>query len=221
MRDTWSPSESPWVQRGGRAPQQRKPTHSTAPTQGPSSTPLSHTPTSTWTSNRWANIWTALLKDLPQRPSATHQQTLGRQTGEKIFEQPYTKGRLLNLKPHTNKQLNVIQSWIWTALFKDLPQTCEHILDCPQLHTSKILARWEDSWTALLRRTSPHPHILKYWDENLSPAMGRGIDSRNRVWNLVGKLLRLTGRNDNFTPTCFLAPIALVLQAVDQSFEQP
>jgi hypothetical protein len=44
--------------------------------------------------------------------------------------------------------------------------------------------------------------------ENLSPAMGRGIDSRNRVWNWVAKLYRLAGRYDNPMPTWFLAPIA-------------
>ncbi len=33
--------------------------------------------------------------------------------------------------------------------------------------------------------------------ENLSPAMGRGIDSRNQVWNWVAKLHRLAGRYDN------------------------
>ncbi len=33
--------------------------------------------------------------------------------------------------------------------------------------------------------------------ENLSPAMGRGIDSRKRVWNRVAKLHRLAGRYDN------------------------
>ncbi len=32
-----------------------------------------------------------------------------------------------------------------------------------------------------------------YWVENLSPAMGRGIDSRNWVWNWVAKLHRLHG----------------------------
>ncbi len=37
--------------------------------------------------------------------------------------------------------------------------------------------------------------------ENLSPAMGRGIDSRNQVWNCVAKLHRLAGRNDNPMPT--------------------
>ncbi len=42
----------------------------------------------------------------------------------------------------------------------------------------------------------------------LSPAMGRGIDSRNRVWNWVAKLHRLAGRYDNPRPTWFLAPIA-------------
>ncbi len=44
--------------------------------------------------------------------------------------------------------------------------------------------------------------------ENLSPAMGREIDSRNRVWHKVAKLHRLAGRYDNPMPTWFLAPIA-------------
>ncbi len=35
------------------------------------------------------------------------------------------------------------------------------------------------------------------WVENLSPAMGRGINSRNRVWHLLAKLRRLAGRYDN------------------------
>jgi hypothetical protein len=38
--------------------------------------------------------------------------------------------------------------------------------------------------------------------------MGRGIDSRNRVWNWVAKLHRLAGQYDNPMPTWFLAPIA-------------
>jgi hypothetical protein len=42
---------------------------------------------------------------------------------------------------------------------------------------------------------------------NLSPAMGRGIDSRNRVWKGVAKLHRQAGRYDNPMPTWFLAPI--------------
>jgi hypothetical protein len=42
----------------------------------------------------------------------------------------------------------------------------------------------------------------------LSPAMGRGIDSRNRVWNWVAKLHRLAGRYANPMPPWFLAPIA-------------
>ncbi len=55
---------------------------------------------------------------------------------------------------------------------------------------------------------------MKYWTnvhtrvENLSPDMGRGIDSRNRVWNWVAKLHRLAGWYDNPMPTWFLAPIA-------------
>ncbi len=36
--------------------------------------------------------------------------------------------------------------------------------------------------------------------------MGRGIDSRNRVWNWVAKLHRLVGRYNNPMPTWFLAP---------------
>ncbi len=38
--------------------------------------------------------------------------------------------------------------------------------------------------------------------------MGRGIDSRNWVWNWVAKQRRLAGRYDNTMPTWFLAPIA-------------
>ncbi len=41
-----------------------------------------------------------------------------------------------------------------------------------------------------------------------SPAMRRGIDSRNRVWKWVVKLHRLADRYDNPMPTWFLAPIA-------------
>ncbi len=43
---------------------------------------------------------------------------------------------------------------------------------------------------------------------NLCPAIGRGIDSRNRVWNWVAKQHRLAGRYDNLMPTWLLAPIA-------------
>jgi hypothetical protein len=49
---------------------------------------------------------------------------------------------------------------------------------------------------------------LSTWVENLSPAIGRGIDSRNRVWNWVAKLHRLAGRYDIPMPTWFLALIA-------------
>jgi hypothetical protein len=38
--------------------------------------------------------------------------------------------------------------------------------------------------------------------------MGRGIDSRNRVWNWVAKLHRLAGRYDSPMPPWFLAPIS-------------
>ncbi len=44
------------------------------------------------------------------------------------------------------------------------------------------------------------------WVGNLTSALGRGIDSRNRVWNWVTKLHRLAGRYDNPVPTWFLAP---------------
>ncbi len=43
---------------------------------------------------------------------------------------------------------------------------------------------------------------------NLSPAMGRGIDSRNRVWNWVAKLHGLAARYENPMSTWFLTPIA-------------
>jgi hypothetical protein len=42
--------------------------------------------------------------------------------------------------------------------------------------------RLREGWTARL----PEPSVLfglEYSVGNLSPAMGRGIDSRNRVWN--------------------------------------
>ncbi len=49
--------------------------------------------------------------------------------------------------------------------------------------------------------------------ENLSPAVGRGIDSRNRVWHWVDKLNRLAGRYDNPMPTWFLThKVGLKLQ---------
>ncbi len=55
--------------------------------------------------------------------------------------------------------------------------------------------------------------MLSYFKEitrvyKLSPALGRGIDSRNRVWNWVAKIHRLAGRYDNPMSTWFLAPIA-------------
>ncbi len=49
---------------------------------------------------------------------------------------------------------------------------------------------------------------MKIRVENFSPVMGRGIDSRNRVWNWVAKLHSLAGRYNNPMPTWFLAPIA-------------
>ncbi len=54
--------------------------------------------------------------------------------------------------------------------------------------------------------TAPHTVCL-YWVGILSPDTGRGIDSRNWVWNWVAKLRRLAGRYDNPMPTWFLAPI--------------
>jgi hypothetical protein len=42
-------------------------------------------------------------------------------------------------------------------------------------------------------------------DRNLSPNMGLGINSRNRVWNWVAKLHRLAGWYNNPMPTRFLA----------------
>ncbi len=60
-----------------------------------------------------------------------------------------------------------------------------------------------DDFCAFLNWISP----TWSWVENWSPTMGRGINSRNRVWNWVGKLDRLAGRYDNHMPTWFLAPI--------------
>jgi hypothetical protein len=67
--------------------------------------------------------------------------------------------------------------------------------------------RLRKGWTARL----PEPSVLfglEYSVGYLSPDMGRGIDSRNRVWNWVAKLQRLAGLYDNPMPTWFLAPIA-------------
>jgi hypothetical protein len=51
-----------------------------------------------------------------------------------------------------------------------------------------------------------HDAFYDLW--NWSPAKGRGIDSRNRVWKWVAKQHRLAGRYDNPMPTWFLALIA-------------
>ncbi len=48
-------------------------------------------------------------------------------------------------------------------------------------------------------------HAFLCWAENFSPIMGRGIDSRNRVWNWVAKLHRLAGRYDNI-PSSMIGP---------------
>ncbi len=45
------------------------------------------------------------------------------------------------------------------------------------------------SWPAFICARPGVGRLL--WVVNLSPAMGRGIDSRNRVWNWVAKLHRL------------------------------
>jgi hypothetical protein len=50
--------------------------------------------------------------------------------------------------------------------------------------------------------------LALYRVENLRPAMGRGINSRNRVWNWLAKLHRLAGQYDNPMRTWFLALIA-------------
>ncbi len=70
---------------------------------------------------------------------------------------------------------------------------------CPVLETEsdrrqRQSAKGENIWTEYL--------------PDQSPAMGLGINSRNRVWNWVAKLHRLAGRYDNPMPTWFLAPIA-------------
>ncbi len=54
------------------------------------------------------------------------------------------------------------------------------------------------------RRKSKRLDASALWVENLSPAMGQGIDSMNRVWNWVAKLHRLAGRYNN--PPANLVP---------------
>ncbi len=46
----------------------------------------------------------------------------------------------------------------------------------------------EQLWPRISRKHNSANRV-----ENLSPAMGRGIDSRNRIWNWVAKLHRLGG----------------------------
>ncbi len=62
--------------------------------------------------------------------------------------------------------------------------------------------------TTPTKHLSSEPTEFVYRVGILSPAMGRGIDSRNRVWNWVAKLQRLAGRYENPMHTWFLAPIA-------------
>ncbi len=65
---------------------------------------------------------------------------------------------------------------------------------------------------------SGHQDFYQARAENLSPAMGQGINSRNRVLNWVVKLHRLAGQYDNPMPTWFLAPVAgLKLPTQDQT----
>ncbi len=59
----------------------------------------------------------------------------------------------------------------------------------------------------IIGRTVAHV-FLSYRVGNLSPTMGRGMDSRNRAWNWVAKLHRLAGLYYNPMPTGFLAPTA-------------
>ena len=51
-------------------------------------------------------------------------------------------------------------------------------------------------------------HITTVEETCLLIVVGLGIDSRNRVWNLVAKRHRLAGRYENHMPTRFLAPNA-------------
>ncbi len=76
-----------------------------------------------------------------------------------------------------------------------------------------------DSWESILwllkNLKIPPLHKQQTRVGNLSPAMGRGIDSRNLIWNWVAKLHRLAGRNDNPMPTRFLAEIVLKFKVTD------
>jgi hypothetical protein len=51
--------------------------------------------------------------------------------------------------------------------------------------------KWFMGWTVYT--------VPSYWVGNLSPALGRGIDSRNRVWNWVAKLQYIGWRADTTT----------------------
>jgi hypothetical protein len=93
--------------------------------------------------------------------------------------------------------LNTIILQKWHAVLRNV-----HLFIWAHGGTWIIIAQMHNVDTAL---TSPHPQCRV---GNWSPAMGRGTDSRNRVWNWVAKLHRLAGRYDNPMPTWFLAPIA-------------
>ncbi len=69
------------------------------------------------------------------------------------------------------------------------------------------------SWRTALKFSNVGTYLtftfrVRVLRQNLSPAVGRGIDYRNRVSNWVAKLHRLAGRYENPMPFWFLAPIA-------------
>ena len=89
----------------------------------------------------------------------------------------------------------------WLEFLKEKPTKWHHFRS-PSLLYRQYLFSWRQASSLYIGSE----FIIRV--ENLSPAMGRGIDSRNQVWNWVAKLHRLAGRYGNPMPTWFLAPIA-------------
>ncbi len=100
------------------------------------------------------------------------------------------------------KRLNFLCHWGCTTAFQQV--TNNGLYESCWNHCTLLRQKKRPSWA--------RPKMAA-WVENLSPAMGRGIDSRNRVWYWIAKLYRQRAG----TTTWFLAPIAgLKLPTLDK-----
>ncbi len=87
------------------------------------------------------------------------------------------------------------------------------IFTTDRIEWEKTISRWNSRraryWSFRTISSDYYPSPCRV--RNLSLAMGRGIDSRNRVWIWVAKLHKLVARYDNPMSTWFLACIAGLL----------